>query len=135
MRTSDKNDLISRYPLSAAHYITMLEWITIYSSVKLHFHVRNVHFLCVNFSTFVPLPGNYQRRKSGLCWSDHGEGQSCIQLLLLHRVSRGFHFIILFIQGVHEILIFSLRVLNLLNLDSAIIQRHFCTGYYGRFYF
>lgn len=30
---------LDQYPLSAAHYISMLEWITIYSSVKLHFHV------------------------------------------------------------------------------------------------
>ena len=26
-------------PLAGAHYITMLEWITIYSSVRIHFHV------------------------------------------------------------------------------------------------
>ena len=30
---------LDHQPLAAAHYITMLEWITIYSSVKLHFHV------------------------------------------------------------------------------------------------
>ena len=30
-------------PLAAAHYITMLEWITIYSSVKIHFHVSHKH--------------------------------------------------------------------------------------------
>jgi len=30
---------IDHNPLAAAHYITMLEWITIYSSVKIHFHI------------------------------------------------------------------------------------------------
>lgn len=30
---------LDHYPLSAAHYISMLEWITIYSTVKIHFHV------------------------------------------------------------------------------------------------
>jgi len=30
---------LDHYPLSAAHYISMLEWITIYSSVRIHFHV------------------------------------------------------------------------------------------------
>lgn len=30
---------IDHNPLAAAHYITMLEWITIYSSVRIHFHI------------------------------------------------------------------------------------------------
>ena len=33
--------LTGSYPLSAAHYISMLEWITIYSSVRIHFHVSS----------------------------------------------------------------------------------------------
>jgi len=30
---------LDQYPLTAPHYISMLEWITIYSSVRIHFHV------------------------------------------------------------------------------------------------
>ena len=30
---------LDQYPISSAHYIAMLEWITRYSSVKIHFHV------------------------------------------------------------------------------------------------
>ena len=30
---------LDQYPLTAPHYLKMLEWITMYSSVKLHFHV------------------------------------------------------------------------------------------------
>ena len=51
-------------PLAAAHFITMLEWITIYSSVRIHFHVSRIKS-CLSLN--ITVLDHHKSRKLRVC--------------------------------------------------------------------